>query len=244
MRVFGLIGYPLAQSFSKKYFDKKFEQEGLTDCRFENFPITSIEAFPKLLEDYAGLQGLAITIPYKQHVLQYIDDVSNIPSGLHASNCIRIRDGKLVGFNTDHIGFEKSLSPLLKSHHTKALVLGNGGATAATIYALGRLGIEYTIVSRELRKGSTLTYDAIDKQVMNDHKLIVNTTPLGMFPDVTTFPPIPYHLLTSGHLLFDMVYNPAVTEFLRRGEEHGAAIKNGLDMLELQAEENWKIWMD
>jgi shikimate dehydrogenase len=242
MRLFGLIGYPLAQSFSKKYFDEKFEKEQLTDCRFENFSIASITDLPGLLKNNHGLQGLAVTIPYKQSVLQYVDDVAGIPPGLSACNCTRIQNGKLIGYNTDHIGFEKSLSPLLHPHHRKALVLGNGGATAAAIYSLKRLGISYTIVSRKLHDGATLTYNDIHEDIIRQHTLIINTTPLGMYPDTHSAPDIPYPFISKHHLLFDMVYNPAKTIFLQKGEEQGAVIKNGYEMLILQAEENWKIW--
>jgi shikimate dehydrogenase len=242
MRLFGLIGYPLAQSFSKRYFDEKFEKEGLTDCRFENFSIASISEFPALLKSHPDLQGLAVTIPHKQSVLQYLDDVSAIPPGLKACNCMRIKSGRLTGYNTDHIGFEKSLSPFLQPGHNKALVLGNGGATAAAVYALNRLRIPATIVSRKLHDGATLTYVDLNKDIILQHKLIINTTPLGMYPDTKTAPAIPYQFLTPQHLLFDMVYNPARTVFLQKGEEQGATIKNGYEMLVLQAEENWRIW--
>jgi shikimate dehydrogenase len=242
MRLFGLIGYPLAQSFSKRYFDEKFEKEGLTDCRFENFSIASINEFPGLLKSHPDLQGLAVTIPHKQSVLQYLDDVAAIPPGLKACNCMRIKDGRLIGYNTDHIGFEKSLSPLLQSHHSKALVLGNGGATAAAVYALDRLGISSIIVSRKPGNGAALSYNDIDESIILEHTLIINTTPLGMYPDTNTFPPIPYQFITTRHLLFDMVYNPAMTVFLQKGEAQGAIIKNGYEMLVLQAEENWRIW--
>lgn len=242
MRLFGLIGYPLAQSFSKRYFTGKFEKEGLTDCSFENFSIPSIEEFPALLRDHPSLKGIAVTIPYKQLVLQYVDDVTGIPAGLHACNCIRISHGRLSGFNTDHIGFEKSLAPLLQPHHRHALLLGNGGATAAAAYALRNLGIDYKIVSRRLHDGATLTYKDIDKNIVDTHTLIINTTPLGMYPQVDSFPELPYDLLTTNHLLYDMVYNPEKTVFLQKGEERGAVIKNGYEMLVLQAEENWRIW--
>ncbi len=242
MRLFGLIGYPLTQSFSKKYFDEKFEREGLTDCRFENFSIASINEFPKLLRDNPELGGLAVTIPYKQQVLKYLHDTTHIPEGLRACNCIRIESGKLSGFNTDYIGFEKSLIPLLQPHHKKALVLGNGGATAAVVYSLGRLGIDYTIASRQLHNGSSLTYSDINEKVIREHTLIINTTPLGMYPDINTAPDIPYQFLTKDHLLYDLVYNPEKTLFLKKGEERGAVIKNGYEMLVLQAEENWSIW--
>jgi shikimate dehydrogenase len=242
MRLFGLIGYPLAQSFSKRYFTGKFEKEGLTDCSFENFSIPAIEDFPGLLKDHPSLEGIAVTIPYKQLVLKYVHDVTGIPAGLYACNCIRIRTGRLYGYNTDHIGFERSLAPLLQPHQQHALLLGNGGATAAAAYALRNLGIDYKIVSRRLHDGASLTYNDIDKRIIDTHTLIINTTPLGMYPDISSLPDLPYDLLTPRHLLFDMVYNPEKTAFLQKGEERGAAIKNGYEMLVLQAEENWKIW--
>ncbi|HEX7902805.1 MAG TPA: shikimate dehydrogenase [Chitinophagaceae bacterium] len=244
MRLFGLIGYPLAQSFSKKYFDEKFESEGLTDCRFQNFSIASIEEFPKLLNANPDLQGMAVTIPYKQAVLKYLDSTVDIPAGLQACNCIRIKEGKLSGHNTDHIGFEKSLLPLLKPYHQKALVLGNGGATEAVIYSLKRLNIGYSIVSRKIHKGSSLTYADVNENIIEEHTLIINTTPLGMYPKMDEAPEIPYQFISNRHLLYDLVYNPEKTLFLQKGEERDASIKNGFEMLVLQAEENWQVWND
>lgn len=243
MRCYGLIGYPLAQSFSKKYFDEKFEKEGLTDCRFDNFPIASIdELLPEVLNAYPDLCGLAVTIPYKQQVLPFLHSTANIPEGLTACNCIKIISGKLHGYNTDYIGFEKSFTPFLQPHHTRALVLGNGGATAAVIYVLKKLNIGYDIVSRRIHDQSTLTYSDIDKKVMEEHTIVINTTPLGMFPANDSCPAIPYEFITERHFLYDLVYNPAKTLFLQQGEKRGATIKNGADMLILQAEENWRIW--
>jgi shikimate dehydrogenase len=241
MRLFGLIGYPLAQSFSKKYFDAKIAKEGLPD-RFENFPIVSIDEFPQLLANHPQLHGLAVTIPYKLQVIPFIDDMSGLPEGLHSVNCIRIRKGKLYGFNTDHTGFEKSLGPLVQPWHKKALILGNGGVTAAVVYVLKKWKIEYQVVSRQLKEDSALTYSDLDRDILREHTLIINTTPLGMYPNIETYPPIPYQFITEKHLLFDMVYNPQRTVFLQKGEEQGAVIKNGYDMLELQAEVNWRIW--
>lgn len=243
MRLFGLLGYPLAQSFSKKYFDEKIRQQGLTDCRFENFSFPTITDVENLLQD-PSLQGFAITIPYKQDILKYVDDVNGIPPGLNACNCVRIRNGKLYGFNTDHVGFEKSLFPLLKAWHTKALILGNGGVAAAVMYSLKKAGIDYSLVSRERRSDSDYTYAELTAPVINDHLLIINTTPLGMYPKVDSCPAIPYELLTDRHLAFDMVYNPEKPLFLAKAEASGAAIKNGYEMLVLQAEENWRIWME
>ena len=242
LRLFGLIGYPLSHSFSKQYFTKKFEQEGNTNCRYELFPLASIRELAPLLSENPSLEGLNITIPYKKEVLAYLDSTENIPAGLDACNCIRIRDGKLEGFNTDIAGFEKTITPLLKPHHKQALILGNGGATAAVGFVLKKLGIGYHMVSRSIHDGSTLTYQDLDEAIINNNQVIINSTPLGMSPDLNSFPPIPYRYITDKHLLYDLVYNPKQTVFLQRGEEKGAVIKNGEEMLEVQAEESWKIW--
>ncbi len=241
MRLFGLIGYPLSHSFSKKYFTEKFEKEGVAGCRYELFPLDSIEKLTALLEANPRLEGLNVTIPYKKQVVKYLH-TSAIPAGLEACNCIRIQDGKLDGYNTDAPAFEKSLIPLLKSHHTKALVLGNGGAAEAVLFVLKKLGIPFNVVSRTLHKGSTLTYSDLDKRIIEESTIIINTTPLGMYPEVDACPDIPYQYISTDQLLYDLVYNPAKTLFLKKGEERGAAIKNGEEMLVLQAEESWHIW--
>jgi shikimate dehydrogenase len=240
---FGLIGYPLSHSFSKKYFTEKFEKEGLNDHVYDLFPIASIDELPPVLSKHKDLVGLNVTIPYKQQVLKYLDD-SNLPKGVEACNCIKIENGKLTGNNTDITGFEVSFKELLKPHQKKALVLGNGGATAAVVYALKKLNIDYAIVSRRVHDGSTLTYNDVSVAVIKHHQVIINTTPLGTFPNVDECAPIPYEAITPQHYLFDLIYNPEKTLFLRKGEEKGATIKNGFDMLEIQAEESWKIWND
>jgi shikimate dehydrogenase len=231
----------LSHSFSKKYFTEKFEKEARSDCHYELYPISSIDELPDLLAAHPLLEGLNVTIPYKKQVLPFLDVVA-IPAGLEACNCIRIQQGKLTGYNTDSIGFEQSLQPLLQSHHQKALVLGNGGAAEAVVYVLKKLGITVDLVSRNLHHGSTLTYADLAETVMRECTLIVNTTPLGMYPEVNTCPPIPYQNISNRHLLFDLVYNPAKTLFLQKGEAQGAVIKNGEEMLILQAEESWRIW--
>jgi shikimate dehydrogenase len=241
MKRFGLIGYPLTHSFSKKYFTEKFGSEGLRDHVYETFPIPSISELPSLLEKHPDLLGLNVTIPYKQQVLEYLDD-SNIPSEVQACNCIRIKNRKLIGHNTDITGFEKSFTPLLQSHHKSALVLGNGGATAAVIYVLQKLGIEYEIVSRRIHGTSTLTYGDLNADLIYSHNVIINTTPVGTFPDVDVCPAIPYEYISRDHYLFDLIYNPSKTLFLKKGEERGAIIRNGYEMLVIQAEESWKIW--
>lgn len=240
-RRFGLIGYPLSHSFSKKYFTEKFAKEGLNDHVYDLFPIASIDELPGLLAKHDDLVGLNVTIPYKQQVMKFLD-ASNLPKGVEACNCIRIENGKLTGNNTDVTGFEISFKQLLQPHQKKALVLGNGGATVAVIYVLKKLNIDYDIVSRKVHDGSTLTYNDVSVAVVKQHPIIINTTPLGTFPNVEECAPIPYEAITSDHYLFDLIYNPSETLFLKKGKEKGATIKNGYDMLEIQAEESWKIW--
>ena len=241
MRLFGLIGHSLSHSFSKKYFTEKFEKEEITECSYDLFPLKTIDDLPVLILNHPELEGLNVTIPYKTKVLPFLD-ATHIPEGLTACNCINISAGKLVGYNTDVNGFEKSLKPLLKSYHKKALVLGNGGATAAVIYVLEKLRIEFDIVSRRRNSGSSFIYQEIDKSIIEQRTIIINTTPLGMYPDTETCPDIPYQFISDRHLLYDLVYNPAKTLFLQKGEERGATIKNGEEMLVLQAEESWRIW--
>ncbi|HEY8387921.1 MAG TPA: shikimate dehydrogenase [Parasegetibacter sp.] len=244
MPLFGLIGYPLSHSFSGKYFTEKFEKEGLTDHRYELYPLSSVEQLPQLLASEPELRGLNVTIPYKQQVLQFLDNTDSIPEGINACNCIKIQDGRLIGYNTDIVGFEKSFLEQLQPHHNKALVLGNGGAAAAVTYVLKKLGIAYNIVSRNLHRSSSLTYSDLNESIISKHKVIINTTPLGTFPDVDVCPPIPYEFLTGEHYLYDLIYNPSKTLFLKNGEKQSAIIKNGYEMLLLQAEESWRIWND
>ncbi|MBO9727851.1 MAG: shikimate dehydrogenase [Chitinophaga sp.] len=243
MKIYGLIGYPLSHSFSKGFFKEKFEKEQITDCVYENFPIPGISGFTALWEQHPQLHGLNVTIPYKEVVIPFLDDLSKAAAQIGAVNCIHLKDGKKTGYNTDVIGFTKSLQPLLQPHHTQALVLGTGGAAKAIMYALEQLNITYTVVSRQAGNG-TITYDALDEATMAAHTIIVNTTPLGMYPKTDTFPEIPYQYLTARHLLYDLVYNPAETAFLQRGAAQGAAIKNGHEMLILQAEASWEIWTE
>lgn len=242
MRLFGLIGYPLSHSFSKQYFTDKFAREGLTDCRFENFSIATIDELPQLLKKQPDLEGIAVTIPYKKAVLKFVDDSTAIPEEIKACNCIKFKDRKLLGFNTDYLGLEKSILPFLKPHHQKALVLGNGGAKTAVEFVLNKLAIQHATVSRQIHDNATYTYEDVTEEIITEHTLIINTTPLGMFPHINTYPDIPYQFINGQHLLFDLVYNPAKTLFLQKGAEHGATIKNGMEMLEIQAEENWRIW--
>jgi shikimate dehydrogenase len=257
MRKFGLIGFPLGHSFSKKYFTEKFEREGLADCTYELFPMENISDLPDLLSSNPELCGLNVTIPHKIGIMYYLDKVTPEAKAIDAVNCIKVINQKpiesfftgefstkkmrLEGYNTDAYAFEASLKPLLKKYHNKALVLGTGGASRAVAFVLDKLDIDYKIVSRRsIRK--QIKYSDINQNMMKEHLLIINTTPLGTMPDVETCPDIPYEYITDKHLLYDLVYNPAETEFMKRGKEKGAAVKNGEEMLHLQAEKAWEIW--
>jgi len=243
MRQFGLIGYPLSHSFSKKYFTEKFEKEGRSNCSYENYAISSITALPGLLSNHPLLEGLNITIPYKEQVMPYLSELSPVVKETGACNCIKIKEGRLTGYNTDVIGFEQSLKTKLEPHHKNALILGTGGAAKAVEYVLRKLLIQYRYVSRKASPVHLL-YEDITPQLLETYTLVINTTPLGMFPHMHELPPLPYHALGNQHYLYDLVYNPEKTLFLQKGEQQGAVIKNGQDMLLIQADESWKIWND
>lgn len=243
MRKFGLIGYPLSHSFSPAYFAEKFKREDIYDCFYDLYPIKNISEFPHLIIDNSVLEGINVTIPYKKSVIPFLNEKTEAVQKTGACNCIKIKNGNLTGYNTDVIGFEKSLSPKLTGSHTKALILGTGGSAAAVEYVLKKLSITYSCVSRNSETGKkNLSYGELTREILGEHKLIINTTPLGMFPAVDQCPDIPYQWLTTNHYLFDLVYNPAETLFLKKGVEMGAITKNGSDMLVIQAEESWKIW--
>ena len=243
MNVYGLIGYPLGHSFSKQYFTEKFIREEIHGCRFELFELDEIGKLPALLQKEPCLKGLAVTIPYKESVMNLLDAVDKEAEAVGAVNCICITSGRLTGYNTDITGFEKSLQPLLKAHHTKALVLGSGGASKAVQYVLKKLGISFRVVTRHNDPApGFINYLSINEQVIREHTLIINCTPVGMYPHALEEPGIPYKYINSEHLLYDLIYRPATTSFLIKGREQGALIKNGSEMLVLQAEENWKLW--
>jgi shikimate dehydrogenase len=242
MRRYGLIGYPLTHSFSQRFFTEKFDREGITDCTYSNFSLAGIGELSAVLGD-PELCGLNVTIPYKRAVLDYLHDKDEVVDAIGACNCIRIEKGRLTGYNTDVVGFEQSLVRRLAPHHRRALVLGTGGASKAVEYVLQKRGIDYRMVTRQPREGmDDLGYEQVDAAVIASHLLIVNTTPVGMYPQVEECPPLPYEVLTPRHYLFDLIYNPARTLFLQKGEERGAVVENGHEMLVLQAEESWKIW--
>jgi shikimate dehydrogenase len=241
MQQFGLIGYPLTHSFSKKYFEDKFSRERMDDATFENFSIENISLLHHILNENSHLKGLAVTIPYKKAVVDFLYKSDAVVKKINACNCIKITDGKLFGFNTDVIGFEKSFVELLQPHHNKALILGTGGAAAAVEYTLQQLNMHYQFVSRK-KEVNTITYNELTITLLQQYSVIINTTPVGTYPTIDECPAIPYALLTPQHYLFDLVYNPVETKFLQLGKEQGALIKNGYNMLAIQAEENWKIW--
>ena len=240
MKKYGIVGYPLAHSFSQKYFTQKFADEKIRDAVFETYEMSDIKGIEPLLND-KNLQGFCITIPHKKNMLPYLFERTSAVKETGACNCVRIRDGKLFGYNTDVIGFEKSFTAHLQPHHKRALVLGTGGAAAAVTYVLRKLGIDYRCVSTS-KKPETLAYSELDKNILDAHSIIINCTPLGTYPKTDVAPAIPYQFITSKHYLFDLVYNPPLTKFLALGKEKGAFVQNGYDMLIFQAEENWKIW--
>jgi shikimate dehydrogenase len=241
MRRFGLIGKTLKHSFSKSYFENKFEKEHITDCVFELFELPKIEDVRSLIGSFPDLKGFSITIPYKEQIIPLLHETDIAVDEAAACNCVKITNGKLKGYNTDTVGFRESLRYQLEPHHNKALILGTGGASKAVQSALRNLQISYQIVSRNPGSGE-IHYSDLDNSVLEDHLLIVNATPVGTFPDVDASPEIPYQHLTNRHFLFDLVYNPPKTAFLAKGEMKGAKICNGYEMLVKQAEENWRIW--
>ena len=241
MRAFGLIGYPLGHSFSKKYFADKFEREGITGNAYELFPLEQIDQLEDLLASNPDLAGLNVTIPYKEQVIPYLDSMSPVVEEIGACNCIHIQEGRLMGHNTDVIGFSRSLLPKLKPHHRQALILGTGGSSKAVAYTLKELGIPFLQVSRIPADGM-IAYEEIDQRMLESHTLLINTTPVGMFPDIAKAPAIPYEFIGADHYLFDLVYNPERTRFLQEGALRGAAVENGSDMLVIQAEASWEIW--
>jgi shikimate dehydrogenase len=243
MNRYGLIGYPLSHSFSERFFATKFRNEQITDCVYENFPIENIQELYKLISTTPDLKGLNVTIPYKEKVLAFLTTTNDTVRAVGACNCIKLKDGKLVGYNTDVTGFEKSFSKNLLAHHTKALILGEGGAAKAVAHVLERIGIHYIYVVRRGESNSQrILISNVTDSIIQSHTVIINCTPLGMFPAVHEAPLINYDVLTPDHYLYDLIYNPEKTLFLAKGEDKGATVKNGYEMLELQAEESWKIW--
>ncbi len=245
MKKYGLVGYPLGHSFSRKFFSEKFERENL-DAEYLNFEIPDISLLMNTLSSVQGLKGVNVTIPYKEQTLSFLNELDDEAKKIGAINVIRIShadDGAmhLKGYNTDIVGFQQSIAPLLGECHKKALVLGTGGASKAIVRGLENLGIQATLVSRK-PSARMLSYDDLTESVMAEYRVVVNTTPLGTFPNIENAPDIPYQYLTTDHLLYDLVYNPAETLFMKKGKEYGAQVKNGLEMLQLQALAAWNIW--
>lgn len=246
MRKFGLIGYPLSHSFSKKYFTEKFEKEGISDAQYELYPLESIDQFPELLAGESDLVGINVTIPYKEQVIPYLDELDPKAEAIGAVNTILIKDGRLKGYNTDYFGFKTSLVKLVGPNPMpeKALILGTGGASKAIKAALEDMEIEYQFVSRKAAPGR-LTYEDLSTEAsakVGTSRLVVNTTPLGTAPNVNELPDLPFEQLTQNHYLYDLVYNPLITAFMQKGIDAGCWVKNGLEMLHGQAEKAWEIW--
>ena len=242
--LYGLLGYPLGHSFSRNYFNNKFEAEDI-DAEYINFEIPDINMLMEVISEYYNLNGLNVTIPYKEQVIPFLDELDEDAANIGAVNVIKIihknNDLILKGYNSDVVGFCDSISPLIKPHMKKALILGTGGAAKAVCYGLKKLGIESQFVSRK-KTENTITYPEINKDIIDEHHIIVNTTPIGMYPNVDDCPDIPYELLTEKHLCYDLLYNPDETLFMKNAKGYGATVKNGLEMLLLQAFVSYEIW--
>ncbi|HUZ57215.1 MAG TPA: shikimate dehydrogenase [Hanamia sp.] len=243
MTIYGLIGKTLHHSFSGRYFSEKFRSDEIKDTEYRNFELKDLGDELPLLKNNPEIKGLNVTIPYKTEIIPFLDELTEECREINASNCIKIQDGKWIGFNTDIIGFEKSFVPFLKPYHKKALILGTGGASNAVGFVLKKLNIEFLKVSREKNQDpSVISYDGINEEVMEEFKVVINTTPVGTSPNVNEYPKIPYEFITTHHYFFDLIYNPAKTLFLSFAEKQGAFIENGDKMLSIQAEESWEIW--
>jgi len=237
---YGLVGKNIDYSFSKKYFEEKFKRESL-DATYENFDIKSISEFKKVIKNNQKLKGLNVTTPYKEEVIPFLDELDAQAKTIGAVNTIQFKDGRLIGHNTDGFGFIKSIFTLIENHHEKALVLGTGGASKAIVNGLKSMSIESTLVSRE-PSGNQIGYNQISKDMIDEHLLIINCTPVGTHPKDSECPDIPYKYLSNRHFLYDLVYNPAMTKFLALGNQKGAKITNGSQMLANQAERAWQLW--
>jgi len=243
MRKFGLIGRNISYSFSQNYFSIKFKDENILDATYQNFDIQSINQFKKEILATDHLAGLNVTIPFKEEIIPLLDKVDKKAKKIGAVNTIKItKKGKTKGYNTDCYGFKKSLKPLLKKQHKNALILGTGGASKAIAYVLKQLNIDYKFVSRTASNNADYTYTDLNQELINNHQIIINCTPVGTYPKVDQAPDIPYQFITSNHILYDLIYNPSTTLFLQEGKNKGATIINGYDMLVFQAEKAWKIW--
>jgi len=246
LKLYGLIGYPLTHSFSAQYFNEKFYKENIPDCSYELFPLQDISELKYLVQSHSHLKGLNITIPYKEDILPLLSYIDETAKQIGAVNTVKIIDTTnfiLHGFNTDVFGFEESIKPYLKKNHKKALILGTGGASKAVTFVLKKLGITYSFVSRNHSNiQNTCTYSEVNEETIHNHQIIINTTPVGMFPNISQMPDIPYQFLTKEHFLYDLIYNPKETLFLKEGIKKETTVCNGEKMLYLQAEKSWQIW--
>uniref|UniRef100_UPI00404ACCDC shikimate dehydrogenase family protein n=1 Tax=Flavobacterium sp. TaxID=239 RepID=UPI00404ACCDC len=242
--VYGLIGKDIEYSFSRNYFKNKFEQENRFDCEYVNFDLKTIDSFPKIFENInQNIAGLNVTVPYKEAIMPFLDEISANAKQIGAVNCIEITEsGKKIGHNTDWIGFTTSLKPFLKENKIKALILGTGGASKGIQFALKKLKIPFKLVSSSKKGSQFLKYEKIDEEHIITHQLIINCTPLGTYPDIENTPDIPFQYLNAHNIIYDLVYNPPFTQLMKKAAVHGSIIKNGHEMLEIQADESWKIW--
>ena len=238
---FGLVGRNISYSFSRGYFKKKFNDLGLTHHSYENFDLQEITEFPFIFKSDTNIKGLNVTIPYKEEVIPYLDRLDASADKIDAVNTIKVDANGLTGYNTDAVGFQKSLEPLLKKHHQKALILGTGGASKAIAFVLEKLHIDFSFVSRS-GKSKGFTYEQLDENILREHTLIINCSPVGTFPNIEEKPDLPYQGISDSHILYDLIYNPEETASLKEGKKRGATVSNGLRMLELQAEKAWEIW--
>lgn len=243
MKLYGLIGRSLSHSFSQKYFAEKFQKENITNCVYQNFELKELNKEIPKLKNLPGLSGLNITIPYKTEIISFLDKLTDECKEMNACNCIKIEDGKWIGYNTDIIGFEKSFLPHLKSFHKKALILGTGGASKAVTFVLKKIGIDFLEVTRNKENSPlAIDYNDISKKILEEYNVVINTTPVGMFPNVDAYPNLPYQYISDKNYFFDLIYNPSKTLFLAKAKERGAVIENGEKMLVIQAEKSWEIW--
>lgn len=242
-KTFGLLGKNISYSFSRGYFTEKFEKLKLNKYKYLNFDIQQIKDFPSIIGEEKNLRGINVTIPYKEEIIPFLDKLDETAKNIGAVNTIKFtKRGNLKGYNSDVVGFENSIKPLLKSHHKRALILGTGGASKAIAFALNKNSIKFKFVSRNPEGKKEISYDSLSEETLLKYTVIINCTPLGTFPEIEKCPDIPYQFITDAHLLYDLIYNPEVSTFLSKGKEKGAIIKNGFEMLQLQAEESWRIW--
>ena len=242
MQEYGLIGKNISYSFSEGYFTNKFKELGISDSSYSTFDLSDISELHDLLKSMPNLKGFNITIPYKEDVLDFLDDIDESAKDIKAVNTVKIENGKLIGFNTDTFGFKTSIKPFFEPQHRKALILGTGGAAKAIAFVLEQLGVDYLYVSRNPKTDKEVSYSDLTKEAITNFPFIINCSPVGTFPNIDSCPDIPYEGITSSHLLYDLVYNPEETLFLKKGKDKGASIVNGLSMLHHQAEEAWRIW--